>query len=100
MAQVLIDVNTDKKKIDVKIDGKSVANVKEMSISSEDSFFGFAVDLIQREKVDDSMTKTIRLSASKDGEDESADSTYPGFSANEDGKTDIRDLSRFLLPKK
>ena len=97
MAQVLIDVNTDKKKIDVKIDGKSVANVKEMSISSEDSFFGFAVDLIQREKVDDSMTKTIRLSASKDGEDESL---YPGFSVKDDDSTDIRDLSSFLLPRK
>jgi hypothetical protein len=97
MAKVTIDIDTEDKKVSVKIDEKSVSNVKEISISSADSFFGFSVDLIQQEKVDDSMTKTIRLSASDDKDNESE---YSGFAINDDDTTDIRDLSHFLLPQK
>lgn len=62
MSKVKIEIDTNEKTMVVKIDGKSVDNVHDVTAFAENSVFGFGVDITSREDVGD-MKKFTRIMA-------------------------------------
>jgi len=62
MSKVKIDLDTAEKIISVKVDGKVVENIHDVSLFAEDSMFGFGVEITSREDMGD-MRKLTRIVA-------------------------------------
>ena len=65
MAKVEIGIDTESKKVEVKIDGKKVNNVNNIYISTEEAGY-FMLDIGQSEQIDENTRKVTIISASTD----------------------------------
>lgn len=99
MAKVVIDVDTSKKTVGVKVDGKSVSDVRDITIFTEKSGF-FGVDIAMSEDLGD-LRKVTRLVASdKDYEGAKASDEFDGFVIVDDNKNLTEELSKALFGEK
>lgn len=74
MAKVDISIDTSKKNVDVKVDGKSVKDVHSIYIYTEETGY-FSMEISQREDMED-MKKITRLVASEKDETWQENSSY------------------------
>lgn len=65
MAKIEISVDTEKRTVEAKVDGKKVQNLGDIVIYSEEGAGFFGVDITQFEKLDDSTRKMTRISANR-----------------------------------
>jgi len=79
MAQVDISVDTSKKTLVVKVDGKKLSDVKEVYCNQSAGYFDFSVYMVD-ETIDD-LRKITRLSAGKDGELKESHPDQTGFAS-------------------
>jgi hypothetical protein len=68
MAKVNIGIDTEKKTVDIKVDGKKLSNTSEVFISTEEGPYSFRLEILQHEKLDDTLRKSIRLIANEQGD--------------------------------
>lgn len=62
MSTVNVSVDTEKKKLEVSVDGKKIANASEVWLYDESSVIGFGVEIVSKEKQGD-LRKVTRLVA-------------------------------------
>jgi len=67
MAKVSIEVDTTKKEVTVKVDGKKIGSVSDIWINTEAGGF-FSLEISQRENAGDDLRKVTRLTASVNDE--------------------------------
>ncbi len=101
MAKVVIDVDTSKKSVSVKVDGKSISDVHDISVFTSLSGF-FGVDIAMREDLGD-LRKITRLVATENPKlhlNAKASEEFEGFKVVDDNEHLTEELSNALFRQK